>query len=72
MSVSSTTVAERLTRLNSNSVKLYVDNETPQEYESANPICAKPKVKRYYWKSIAIGGVLGALAGHMFETNVGI
>ncbi|MDB0052137.1 hypothetical protein N9F04_00125 [Ascidiaceihabitans sp.] len=72
MSVSSTTVAERLTRLNSNSVKLYVDNETPQEYESANPICAKPKVKRYYWTSIAIGGGLGALAGHMFKTNVGI
>jgi hypothetical protein len=72
VSVSSTTVAERLTRLNSNSVKLYVDNETPQEYESANLICAKPKVTRTYSTSIAIGGGLGALAGHMFKTNVGI
>ena len=72
MSVSSTTFAERLTRLNSNSIKLYACNETPQEYESANLICAKPKVKRAYWTSIAIGGGLGALAGHMFKTNVGI
>ena len=72
MSVSSTAVTERLTRLYSNSVKLYVDNETLQEYESANPICAKPKVKRSYWTSLAIFGGLGALAGHMFKTNVGI
>ena len=51
MSVPSTTFAERLTRLASNSVKLYAGNETPQEYESANLICAKPKVKRAYWTS---------------------
>ena len=48
MSVPSTTFAERLTCLASNSVKLYAGNETPQEYESANLICAKPKVKRAY------------------------
>jgi hypothetical protein len=72
MSVSSTTFAERLTRLASNSVKLYAGNETPQEYESANLICAKPKVKRAYWTSITIGGGLDTLAGHMFKTSVGI
>ena len=63
MSVSSTTFAERLTRLASNSVKLYAGNETPQEYESANLICAKPKVKRAYWTFITIGGGLDTLGG---------
>ena len=72
MSVSSTSFSDRLTRLDNNSVKLYAGNETPQEYEPGKLICAMPKVKKTYWTSIIIGAIFGAVAGHLFKTNVGI
>ena len=72
MSVSSTSFADRLTRLDTNSVKLYAGNETPQEYEPGKLICAMPKVKKAYWTSIIIDAIFGAIAGHLFKTNVGI
>ena len=72
MSVSSTSFSDRLTRLDNNSVKLYAGNETPQEYEPGKLICAMPKVKKAYWTSIIIGAIFGAVAGHLFKTNVGI
>lgn len=72
MSVSSTTFAERLTRLDSETVKLYAGDNAPQKYKPENLICAKPKVKKIFWTAIIIGGILGTLAGYMFKSNVGI
>jgi hypothetical protein len=72
MAVSATSFNERLARLDAGKVKLYAGNEAPQEYQADNLICAKPKAKNTYWTAIIIGGVLGALAGYMFKTNVGI
>jgi hypothetical protein len=51
MSVSSTGFADRLTRLDTNSVKLYAGKERPQEYEPGKLILAMPKVKKAYWTS---------------------
>jgi hypothetical protein len=72
MSVSSTSFADRLTRIENNSFKLYAGDETPQEYKSGKLICAVPKVKTAEWSAILVGVLLGVLAGYMFKTYVGI
>ena len=51
MSVSSTGFADCLTRLDTNSQKLYAGKERPQEYEPGKLIFAMPKVKKAYWMS---------------------
>lgn len=72
MAVSSTTFADRLTRLETSTVKLYAGDDAPQKYKPENLIAKKQKAKSTYWTAIMIGGMLGALAGYMFKTNVGI
>ena len=72
MSVSTTSFADRLTRIETGSFKLYAGNETPQQYKPGNLICATAKVKTVQWSVICLGVLLGLLAGYMFKTNVGI
>ncbi|MDG1472547.1 MAG: hypothetical protein P8Q26_13440 [Ascidiaceihabitans sp.] len=72
MAVSSTSFEERLTRLDSGTVKLYAGDYTPQKYKADNLICAKQKVKKTFWTAILSGVPAGALAGYMFKSNVGI
>jgi hypothetical protein len=50
MSVSSTGFADRLTRLDTNSLQSYAGKEKPQEYEPGKLIFAMPKVKKAYWR----------------------
>ena len=50
-SVLSTGFADRLTRLDANSLKLYAGKERPQEYEPGKLIFPIPKVKKAYWTS---------------------
>jgi hypothetical protein len=55
-----------------NSQKVYAGKERPQEYEPGKWIFAMPKVKKAYWMPSFFGVVFGAVAGHLFKTNVGI
>ena len=72
MSVSSTSFADRLTRLETNSIKLYAGDETPRQYKPGNLICSKPKVKKVELSTILMGALFGTLVGYMFKTHVGI
>jgi hypothetical protein len=72
MATSSTTFDERLTRLETGTVKLYAGDETPQAYKAGKLIATKQKAKKAYWTAIMIGGLFGALAGYMFKTKIGI
>lgn len=72
MSVSSTSFADRLTRIESSSFKLYAGDEPPQYYKPGKLICAGPKVKTAEWSAILVGVLLGVLAGYLFKTYVGI
>ena len=72
MSISSTSFSERLARSETSTFLLYAGDEAPQQYKPGNLICATSKVKKAEWSVIALGILLGALAGYMFKTNVGI